>query len=139
MGSSYDVNANALIESVAKQLQGETHLKPPTWAAFAKTGAHKDRPPARQDWWYVRAASVLRTINRMGPIGVAKLRTKYGGERNRGHQPDEPRLGSGNILRKILQQLEKAQYIAPVTKGIHKGRIIAPKGRSLLDKTAAGL
>lgn len=137
MGSSYDVDPNALIEAVAKKLQTENNIKPPTWAAFAKTGMHKERPPARQDWWYVRAAAVLRSVNRLGPIGVSKLRTKYGGKKNRGHVPDATFRGSGNILRKILQQLEKAQLVAPISKGVHKGRVIAPKGRSLIDKAAA--
>lgn len=137
MGSSYDVEPNALIEAVAKRLQTEFHLKPPAWAAMVKTGVHKERPPMRQDWWYVRTAAVLRAINRLGPIGVAKLRTKYGGKKSRGHMPDATRRGSGSIIRKILQQLEHAQLVAPVTKGVHRGRVIAPKGRSLLDKAAA--
>ena len=137
MGSSSDVDPNAHIEAVAKKLQEITAIKPPVWGSYVKTGAHKERPPARSDWWYLRAAAVLRSVNRLGPIGVAKLRTKYGGKKNRGHQPDKPYRGSGNILRKVLQQLEKAQLVSPSMKGIHKGRVIAPKGRSLLDKTAA--
>lgn len=139
MGSSYDVEPNTHIEGVAKKLQEDGNIKPPAWATYVKTGAHKERPPVRADWWYVRAAAVLRAVNRLGPIGVSKLRTKYGGKKNRGHMPDGTKRGSGSIIRKILQQLEKAKLIAPVPKGIHKGRIIAPKGRSLLDKEAAVL
>ena len=74
-----------------------------------------------------------------GPIGVAKLRKKYGGRKNRGHKPDAFRLASGNILRKVLQQLEKAGYIKFVEKEVHKGRVATPRGVSLLDKTAVSL
>jgi small subunit ribosomal protein S19e len=57
-------------------------IKAPEWAIFVKTGVHKERPPIQEDWWQIRAADVLRTIERMGPIGTQKLRTKYGGKKN---------------------------------------------------------
>ena len=44
---------------------------------------------------------------------------------------------SGSILRKILQQLEAAGFVAKVKEGVHKGRIITPAGISLLAKAAA--
>lgn len=97
---------------------------------------HKERPPAREDWWYVRAASILRKLYKQGPIGVAKLRKYYGGRKNRGHKPDKSFIGSGNIIRKILQQLEILELAAKVDVKGHKGRIITPKGKSFLDKLA---
>ncbi|MBI3035737.1 40S ribosomal protein S19, partial [Candidatus Woesearchaeota archaeon] len=45
--------------------------------------------------------------------------------------------GSGNILRKSLQQLEKAGFVKFAEKGVHKGRIATPKGKAFLDKIAA--
>lgn len=111
-------------------------IKKPRFADFVKTGMHKERPPFNKDWWYVRAAAILRSIYKLGPIGVSKLRTKYGGRKNRGVAPDKYFKGSGSIIRKILQQLEQAGLIKKVDKGVHKGRIITPKGKSLLDKIA---
>ena len=84
----------------------------------------------------MRAAAVLRSVALLGPIGVSKLRTKYGGRKRRGHKPSRFRRGSGSVLRKVLQQLEKAELIKFVEKGVHKGRVVAPKGASLLDKTS---
>ena len=132
----YDVDATELIEAVAKELQKIEQITPPEWASFAKTGTHKERPPARADWWYVRAASVLRKVRLLGPIGVSKLRTLYGGTKNMGHPPERFKKGSGNIIRKILQQLEKAELIKKGNKGFHKGRIITPKGIKLMDSVA---
>lgn len=137
MATIYDIEPAELIEKTAEELKKCENIKPPQWVDFVKTGAHKERPPRRSDWWYIRAASVLRTIYKRGPIGVSKLRTKYGGKKRRGHKPEEFRKASGNILRKILQQLEKQGLVKQVEKGVHKGRIITPKGKSLLDKVAS--
>ncbi len=137
MTTMYDVEAQDLILKAAEELKKIPEIKPPAWAAFVKTGMHKERPPANNDWWYMRAASVLRAVYRLGPVGVSKLRTKYGGKKNRGVKKEHFYKGSGNILRKSLQQLEKAGFVKFAEKGVHKGRIITPKGKSFLDKMAA--
>ena len=136
MASIYDVYPNELINKAAEKLKEIKEIEPPEWAIFVKTGAHKERPPVELDWWYYRAAAILRSVYRMGPIGVNKLRTKYGGKKRRGHKPSRFKKGSGNIIRKCLQQLEKAGLIKNVEKGVHKGRILTPKGKSFLDKLA---
>lgn len=139
MASIYDVYPNDLINKAAEELKKLPEFQPPEWAAFVKTGAHRERPPVDQDWWSHRAAALLRTIQILGPIGVSKLRTKYGGKKRRGHQPPEFRRGSGSIIRKALQQLDKAGFTKFAEKGIHKGRIITPKGKSFLEKIASQL
>ena len=132
----YDVDPQELILKTAEELKKVSEIKPPVWAAFVKTGMHKERPPVNGDWWYMRTASVLRAVYRLGPVGVSKLRTKYGGKKNRGVKKEHFYKGSGNILRKALQQLEKAELVKFKKDSIHKGRIITPKGKSLVDKTA---
>lgn len=132
----YDVDSQELVMKAAEELKKIPEIKAPEWAAFVKTGVHKERPPASNDWWYIRTASVLRTVYRLGPIGTSKLRTKYGGKMNRGVKKEHFFKGSGNILRKALQQLEKAGFVKFAEKGVHKGRIVTPKGRAFLDKIA---
>jgi len=124
---------------VADALKKVDAITPPAWNGYVKTGVHKERPPADKDWWYMRSASVLRTVSQKGPIGVAKLRVKYGGRKRRGHKPAHFFRGSGNIIRKVLQQLEKAEFIKQDEKSGYKGRVITPKGRSLLDKIATSV
>jgi len=136
MTSIYDVEPNELIAKAAEELKKLKELTPPSWASFVKTGAHRERPPANPDWWYFRAAAVLRAIYKLGPIGVSKLRTKYGGAYSKSMSPERFFKGSGSIIRKVLQQLEKAGFVKQGAKGIHKGRIITPKGISFLDKIA---
>lgn len=140
MASIFDIPQDELIEKVAEELKQFEELRPPAYATYAKTGANKERAPVRRDWWYIRAASILRKLYKMGcPIGVSKLRTVYGSKKHRGHKTEEFRRASGNIIRKILQAMEKAGLANQAGKGVRKGRIITGKGRSLLDKTATAI
>lgn len=126
-----DVKADDLIKKTAEHLKKE--IKQPSWAAFVKTGAHKQRPPDNPDWWYIRAAAILRKIYVLGPVGTNKLSTKFGGRQKRGVLPERTRSGSRNIIRKVLQQLEGQGYIKQVAKGVRKGRILTPKALKLLS------
>ena len=128
-----DVPADLLIERLKEKLKEIPEIQPPEWAKYVKTGSHRERPPQQEDWWYIRAASILRSIYLRGPIGVEKLRTKYGGRKDRGVRPEHFRKASGHVIRKIMQQLEQAGLLEKVER---KGRKITPKGQSLLDKLA---
>jgi len=130
--TAYDVPPHDLISAAAQDLKTASKVQPPEWAAFVKTGVHKEMPPTNPDWWYVRCASILRRIYIDGPVGVSRLRSYYGGKQR--HPVSTPTFakGSGSIIREALQQLEKAGYV----KKTKKGRIIAPQGQAFLDDTA---
>lgn len=130
------VKPSELIVQAAEQLKQQKLVQPLEWSVFVKTGHFKERQPESPDWWYHRAASILRTIAKLGPVGTEKLRTKYGGKKNRGYQPERFFKASGSIIRKILQQLEKSGLIEQTKSEKHKGRILSAKGTSLLDKIA---
>ncbi|MCK4636263.1 MAG: 30S ribosomal protein S19e [Methanomicrobia archaeon] len=131
MTTVYDVPADKLIEKLKEKLKTMKELTPPEWAKFVKTSSSRERTPDQEDWWYIRAASVLRKVYMRGPVGVSRLRRVYGSKKNRGYKPEKFRKASGAVIRKILQQLEGAQLVKNEI-----GRIITPKGRSLLDKTS---
>ena len=132
MKQSYNTPVNELIDKAAGALKKVKEIKPPAWAGYVKTGVSKERPPVKKDWWYARAASILKKVSRLGPIGTSKLRTKYGSKKNRGVRPGKFYRGSGNIIRKILQQLETAGLVIKKDKGVHKGKVITAKGKELL-------
>lgn len=134
MAKVQDVSPNDLIEEVAKVLK--TKFEAPSWSGYVKTGAHKERPPLDKDWWWTRAAAVLRSVQLRGPIGVSKLRTKYGGKRNRGVAPERFYEGSGKVARLVLQQLEEAGLVKKEAIGVHKGRVVTDEGRKLLETKA---
>lgn len=135
MVSALWVPADHLIRRIAKELKEKyPQVKPPTWAYFAKTGPHKERPPTDPDWWYYRAASILRKLYKSGePVGVGTFRVIYGGRQRRGVAPPHFRPSGGSAIREILQQLEKSGLVVKVPG---KGRTLSPEGRSLLDKLA---
>jgi len=133
MTTVYDVPAKDLIDAVAQKLKKIDSIVEPEWSSLVKTGAHKENPPLEKDWWHIRCASILRKIYIKGAIGVEKLRAEYSGKKDRGSKPYKVRSGSGAIVRKALQQLEKAGFVSKI-KG--KGRVLTPKGRSFLDNTA---
>ena len=139
MATIHDVDVNQLLARAAKELVSVDSVKAPEWAKYAKTGVHKERPPVDHDWWYIRSAAVLRSVYLLGPVGVSKLRCKYGGRKNRGYKPEEFRKGSGSVIRKVLQQLEKAELVRQTRVGNFKGRVCTPKGQSFLDKVASEL
>ena len=132
MTTVYDVPADLLIRKVAEALKSRQEIKPPAWAAFAKTGVHKEMPPEDPDWWFMRSAAVLRRVYVDGPLGVERMRSFYGGAKNRGSRPNAFRKGSGSILRKALQQLEACKFV------VHDktGRRISPEGQAFLDAMA---
>jgi len=133
MPTIHDVPADALLARLTEYIKGNIkEVAPPDWAMYAKTGVHVERAPQNPDWWYVRAASILRKLYLKGPIGVSKLRSDYGGRKRKGGTPAHHRKAGGSIIRHVMQQLETAGL---VTKG--EGRALSPKGRSLLDAMSA--
>ncbi len=130
-----EVPADRFIRALAQYLKENVRaVEPPEWALFAKTGPHKEKVPEDPDWWYIRAASIMRKLYIAGrPLGIERFRTIYGGLKDRGSAPPHFRKAGGSHIRKILQQLERAGLVAK--KG-NKGRVLTPKGRSIMDKIA---
>lgn len=137
MVTVYDVDGQRLVETLAEVIKERygSYVSPPKWALFVKTGHFKNRPPSDPDWWYKRAASILRTLYLKGPLGVSRLRKRYGGRKDYPMRKAHFYKAGGSHIRKILQQLEKAELVT-TTK---KGRVLTQKGISLLDSIASSL
>ncbi len=136
MVSVKDVPADRLLAKLVEHLKKNVpQVKPPPWALFVKTGANKDRPPMQDDWWYWRAAAILRKLYLYGPVGIERLRTAFGyrAKIGSGFKPERFRKAGGAIIRKILQQLEAAGLVRKVPG---EGRELTSEGRRLLDKLA---
>jgi small subunit ribosomal protein S19e len=132
-----DVPASRLVEKLAKYLKENVDaVTPPAWASFAKTGAHVEKQPQDSGWWYTRCASLLRKIYVHGPMGIEKLRARYGGRKNRGVKAQHTTKAGGATVRKALQQLESAGYIETLKP---RGRRVTAAGRKLLQELAEEL
>jgi small subunit ribosomal protein S19e len=129
MATVYDVSADTLIKETAADLRENVKLERPDWALYVKTGVDRERKPDDPDWWWMRAASILRRIYIDGPVGVQRLRTFYGGKKNRGRMPSEFRRANGKVIRTILKELDGQG----LTEAGKRGRKITSKGQSYLD------
>ena len=131
----YDIEPGKFNAVLAKKLKEMPEFEMPEWAKFVKTSAGRERPPAEMGWWQARAASILRQVYLKGLIGVQKLKTRYGGVKDRGMAPDRFYKGSGKIIRVILQQAEKAGFIEKF-KDKKAGRRLTKKGMLFLNEAA---
>jgi len=137
--SVYELNAQEYNIKLAEALKKVPEFKEPEWVKFVKSGPAKERPIEDEDFWYKRAASILRNIYKKGSVGVERLRTKYGSKKNKGFKPEEFRKGSGKIIRVILQQADKAGFteIQKPVRGVKSkkpGRILTDKGKKFLEE-----
>ncbi len=133
MVSAKDTEAGKIVHALSEELKKS--MKMPEWALYAKTGNSRQRPPEQKDWWFTRAASVLRRIYLDGPVGIHRLQSYYGGRKRRGHKQAHFRKGSGKIIRTILQDLESMKLV----EKDKKGRKVAKEGQRLMDKVAKNI
>lgn len=128
MANVFDVKGSALVKLAAERLKGM--MDKPEYIDYVKSGPNKERVPSSTDFWYVRSASILRQVYLNGPIGVERLRTRYGSRKEHTmHRRHHVKAG-GSIIRDACQSLEKVNLV----KNTKSGRVITPKGKSFLDK-----
>lgn len=134
----YEIDAQEYNLKLAEALKELPEFKQPEWADFVKSGPAKERPIDDLDFWYKRAASILKQIYKKKIVGVSRLRTKYGSKKNRGYKPERFKKAGGKIIRTILQQCDKARFteIAKEIKGVkgrRPGRQLTETGKSFLE------
>src|SRR2546429_7704635 len=84
MTTAYDVPPVLLIERIKEKLQAEGKIKPPEWAAFARTGENTEKAPVQKDWRYRRVAAALRKVYLYGPGRAPRPPAEFGGSRGGG-------------------------------------------------------
>lgn len=129
----HEVEAEKFIVSLADKLKTIPEFEQPKWAYFVKTSAAKERPP-QEEWWHIRAASILRKIYLKGVIGVERLKGQYSSKKDRGAKPERVYKTSGKIIRTILQQAEKAGFIEKRDKDDNPGRQLSKKGLEIMNQ-----
>lgn len=132
MSSVKNIEAGKYNDLLAVALKSEKSFEAPEWISFVKTGHGKKRPVDDDDFWYKRAASILRQIYIRGIVGVERLRTRYGGRKEMGKRPNRFVKSGGKIIRVILQQSEAAGFLEKA-EGAKKGRQLTDKGKKFLE------
>ena len=137
--SVYEISPQEYNLKLAEALKNLPEFQEPEWAKFVKSSPSKERPIEDPDFWYKRAASILRQIYKNKVVGVNRLRTKYGSKLNRGMKPERFVKSGGKIIRVILQQADKAGFTESVsdTRGLKEkrmGRKMTIKGKKFLEE-----
>ena len=135
MVSAHVVPSGKLIAALAEQMKGVPGMEQPDWSRLVKTGSHAERPPNNSEWWFTRAASLMRKLYLHGPVGLGDLERAYGGSKALHYYPKHHRDAGGSANRKILKQLEQAELVSKTPKG----RVLTSKGRAMLDKASKEL
>ena len=133
----YELSPQEYNLKLADALKQLPEMEAPEWSALVKSGSSKERPIDDPDFWYKRAASILKQIYRRNTVGVSRLRTKYGSKKNRGFQPEKFKRAGGKIIRTILQQADAAEFTEIVkikAKEVKNGRQLTPKGKKFLEE-----
>jgi small subunit ribosomal protein S19e len=136
--SVYELDSQEYNLKLAEALKKVDEFKEPEWAKFVKSSPSKERPIEDPDFWYKRAASILRQIYKKKIVGVNRLRTKYGSKQNRGYKPERFVRAGGKIIRTILQQCDKAGFTeaikdAKASREKKAGRKMTEKGKKFLE------
>lgn len=132
--SVYEMPAGEYNTKLAIILKGMPEFKQPEWSKFVKSSVSKQRPPRDVDFWFKRAASILRQIYTHNVVGVNRLKTRYGGRKKRGVRPEHFAKASGKMIRVILQQSEKAGLLEKFNEsGKRAGRRLTQSGKDLLE------
>lgn len=129
-----DVNADLFIRLYAQHLKLHGKVTMPKWCTFVKTGKGKHLAPIDDDWYYMRAASILRKLYYKPDTGVCGLRKIYSCNQRRGVVPNHKSLASGKIIRTILQQFENLGFIEQNPQ--KKGRRLTEKGQNAVNSFA---
>ena len=129
-----DINAATFIKYFSRHLRRTGKIELPKYVDSIKTGCFCYNGPANPDWYYVRAASIIRRIYLTPGIGVGALRHIYGSlnRRTKGRPHHTP--ASGGIIRHVFHQLEKLQLVEKTPNG---GRRVTKTGRRDLDRISA--
>ena len=128
-----DVPAAKFIAEFVKTLKLNENFVVPAWSDIAKTGVHKELAPYDPDWYYIRAAAVIRKIYLRKGTGVGALRKRFGGCFRRGTRPEVHQDASGKIIRSILINLDNLKYTEATGKG---GRQVSRVGQGACDLIA---
>ena len=132
MKSIRSINPAEYNSTLAEALKSVPEFQKPEWVDFVKSGASKSRPSIEPDFWYKRAASILRQLYIRGTVGVNRLRTKYGSRKKRGMKPEHFVKSGGKMIRTVLQQADKAGFTEK-SQEKKAGRKLTAEGKKFLE------
>ncbi|CCF73486.1 small subunit ribosomal protein S19e [Babesia microti strain RI] len=132
-----DCNPNIFIKAFAQFLKLKNMIECPKWTDYVKTSPAKELAPKDPDWYFIRAAAIIRHIYFKPDCGVGELRKFYSSKQRRGTAPNHMCKASGKIIRTVLQQLERAGLLEQNPQ--KSGRRVSQKGANTINSFARQL
>ncbi len=123
------VEASKAVGMLADELKKDANFNPPEWYAMVKGGPANERLPDSPDQWYLRLASIFRTIALRGPVGTQRLRHKYGGKKEHTRGRAHHRKSGGKAIRLAMQKLQQAGFV----KSEPGGRVLSAAGKAFIN------
>jgi small subunit ribosomal protein S19e len=128
-----DISAEKFIAAYAEVLKNNDKFVVPKWADIVKTGVHKELAPYDPDWYFIRAAAIVRKVYLRQGTGVGALSKRFGGNYRRGAAPERHQDAARGLIRTILINLDDLKITESSSKG---GRKISRVGQQALDLVA---
>merc|ERR1711904_24615 len=110
-----DVPANDFIAAYADFLKRTNKIELPKWVDLVKTGHYHELTPYDEDWFYTRAAAIMRKIYVKPNVGVGRLANKFGAKERNGSVRKHHAKDSKAVIRACLKALEKAKLMTRYT------------------------
>merc|ERR1712203_155895 len=106
-----DVPAGKFIQAYADFLKKSNKIELPSWVDLVKTGHFHELAPYDDDWFYTRAAAIIRKLYIKPGYGVGRLANKFGGKERNGSARKHHAKDSRGVIRAAMKALEKAKLL----------------------------
>merc|ERR1711862_274229 len=103
-----DVPTNDFIAAYANYLKKHNKITPPAWHDLVKTGHLHELAPYDEDWFFTKAAAVVRKVYIKPHLGVGKMAQLFGGKKRYGSARKHNAKASKGVIRAALKALEDA-------------------------------
>ncbi|KAK2195938.1 bifunctional Ribosomal protein S19e/Winged helix DNA-binding domain superfamily/Ribosomal protein S19e [Babesia duncani] len=132
-----DCDADMFIAAFAEHMKLKGWIECPKWIDYAKTSVAKELSPQNPNWFYIRAAAILRHLYFHPDSGIGRLRKVYSSRKRNGCAPNHTCKASGKIIRTIVQQLESVGLLEQDM--LKRGRRLSRKGCNTVNSFARQL
>merc|ERR1711988_463739 len=125
-----DVPCNDFIQAYADFLKKSNKITPPAWVDLVKTGHYHELSPYDEDWFYVRAAAIVRKLYVRPQLGVGRLADIFGGKERNGSARKHHAHDSKSVIRACMKSLEKAGILMRLNDKRNRNYVDRPSGES---------
>lgn len=107
----HEVRPERFNATLKSYLKSSNKMVLPEHHDIMKTGEGKELAPCDDDWYYLRAAAIVRQIARFGTVTSECMAWRYGSRKNRGVRPSKYVPAYREIGDSVLDNLRNMGWI----------------------------